>query len=257
MSAESLPITPARFAAALKDLPISSLHLKVLELRNSIAHLDYSNEQLRPFAEGTVTAVSTTSSSQPRQAQSQSEQPQSQQQQQQRGEPDQDCIDAIKENEEVIARMQERIRLVREEVESRGLSWTEFQAEAGEEENNNNNKEAAQEEDGEGGSSSAGSLVNGAVGGGADGMVNGTSTSTSAAGQEEEVDQGRRHSAWTDGTFQTGVIRDGELHVDAAAGSRRGQGQGGSLTDERLRRGMEELLRLAGDEDDEERGLHL
>ncbi|KAK4242381.1 hypothetical protein C8A03DRAFT_40349 [Achaetomium macrosporum] len=232
MSAESLPITPARFAAALKDLPLSSLHLKLLELRNSIAHLDYSNEQLRPYAEGTATAVSTSAStSTSSQPQPQQAQEQQQSQPQQRGEPDQDCIDAIKENEEVIERMQERIRLVREEVESRGLSWTEFQAEAGEGSNN----DKAEEEGGEGG------------------MVNGTSA---AAGQNEGEQGGRRHSAWTDGTFQTGVIRNGELHIDAVTGSRRGQG--GSLTDEELRRRMEEQLRdLEVDEDDGEGGLHL
>ncbi|KLU84036.1 hypothetical protein MAPG_03083 [Magnaporthiopsis poae ATCC 64411] len=54
MSSDALPISPARFAEAIKDLPLSALHLEVLELRNSIAHLDYSNEQLRPFAEGTA-----------------------------------------------------------------------------------------------------------------------------------------------------------------------------------------------------------
>jgi len=52
MSADALPISPAAFAEALKDLPMSTLHLKAAELRNSIAHLDYSNEELKPFAEG-------------------------------------------------------------------------------------------------------------------------------------------------------------------------------------------------------------
>ncbi|KAK3310413.1 uncharacterized protein B0T15DRAFT_37118 [Chaetomium strumarium] len=252
MSAESLPITPARFAAALKDLPVSSLHLKLAELRNSIAHLDYSNEQLRPYAEGTAVAVPPSSSQQQQQQppQSQSDDDQQQQSQpQQRGEPDQDCIDAIRENEEVIERMQERIRLVRAEVESRGLSWAEFQAEDSND-NDNNNKAAAEEEEEEGGGERSGPMVNGNGGGGAEGMVNGAS----AVGRDEEGE--RRHSAWTDGTFQTGVIRNGELHMDAVAGSRRGQG--GSLTDEELRRRMEEQLRgLGGNEDDEEGGLHL
>lgn len=52
MSSENLPITTARFAAALSELPLSSLRLKSLELRNSLAHLAYSNAQLRPFADG-------------------------------------------------------------------------------------------------------------------------------------------------------------------------------------------------------------
>jgi hypothetical protein len=98
MSSATTPISPARFAAALKDLPLSTLHLKAAELRNSIAHLDYSNEQLKPFAEGTNEGNSN-------------------------GQPDQDCIDAIKENEGVIARMMERIELLKQEVEGRGSSW--------------------------------------------------------------------------------------------------------------------------------------
>lgn len=52
MSSDALPITSARFAAALSDLPLASLRLKSLELRNSLAHLAYSNAQLRPFADG-------------------------------------------------------------------------------------------------------------------------------------------------------------------------------------------------------------
>jgi hypothetical protein len=100
MSNESTPISPARFAEALKDLPLSTLHLKAAELRNSIAHLDYSNEQLKPFADGTEGDNG----------------------------PDLDCVDAIKENEVVIQRMLERIELLKQEVEGRGSSWLEFQS---------------------------------------------------------------------------------------------------------------------------------
>ncbi|KAK0633486.1 hypothetical protein B0T14DRAFT_491652 [Immersiella caudata] len=202
MSSEALPISPSRFAEALKSLPLSSLHLKVLELRNSIAHLDYSNEQLRPFAEGTSQPISSPSSpSQPQQ-------------------PDQDCIDAIRENEQVIERMLERIRLVRIEVEDRGQKWEEF---------------ASKEEEkagGEAGETNGETATNG--------EVNGT---------------GERHSAWTDGTFQTGVIRGGGLEMDAVAGPR----TGGTLSDEELRRRMEEQLRGLGDgqDDDDEEGMHL
>lgn len=106
MSSETQPISHARFAEALKELPASALALKVLEVRNQIAHLDYSNAELKPFAEGRANAVDSTAAP---------------------GEPDQDCIDAIAENEEVIARKQKQIELVRAEVESRGLSWREFQ----------------------------------------------------------------------------------------------------------------------------------
>ena len=91
MSATATPIPPARFAAALRDLPLSSLHAKAAELRNSIAHLLSSNEELKPFAEA----------------------------------GDKDCAEAITENEEVIRRMEERISLLRIEVEGRGMKWVE------------------------------------------------------------------------------------------------------------------------------------
>ncbi|RYP76746.1 hypothetical protein DL769_003577 [Monosporascus sp. CRB-8-3] len=172
MSADSQPITPARFAEALKDLPASSLALKVLELRNSIAFLDYSNAELKPFAEGAVTALDVDSNSE--------------RQQQQAGRPDQDCIDAIAENEVVIARMQERIELVRAEVENRGLDWREFQGKPEEE------AAAAQASSGTGTNESpaaaAGNVTNG--------------TNGHASGEESG-----QHEAWRDGTFQTGTIQ--------------------------------------------------
>ncbi|OIW34499.1 hypothetical protein CONLIGDRAFT_7227 [Coniochaeta ligniaria NRRL 30616] len=201
------PISPTRFAAALKDLSLSMLHLKVLELRNSIAHLDYSNEQLRPFADGTEPTLSSPSSP-----------PQ----------PDQDCVDAIRENEDVIRRMQERIALVRAEVEERGCSWTEFQSKEEVEEEERRRREER------GGAA----LVNGTGGGEA---VNG--------------EGGRaQHSAWTDGTFQTGTISNGEVRMDAVP-EQETTGGGGSLTDEELRRRVEEQLRSL--DDDEEEGMHL
>ncbi|OJD22226.1 hypothetical protein ACJ73_06425 [Blastomyces percursus] len=96
MSAASTPITPQAFAEALKSLPLSSLYAKGSELRNSIAHLQRSNDQLaRYIAE---------------------ESPDGR---------DKDCEDAIKENEVVIVRMQERIDLLKVEVERRGKRWSE------------------------------------------------------------------------------------------------------------------------------------
>ncbi|TVY16277.1 hypothetical protein LARI1_G003721, partial [Lachnellula arida] len=151
------PISPSRFASALKDLPLSTLHLKAAELRNSIAHLDYSNEQLKPFAE-----------SEP---------------------PDQDCVDAIRENEVVIARMTDRIRLLRVEVEGRGSSWLEFRSQ----------EEVAEALARDGGSDGE-RLVNG----------NGTGT-----GMGEGAE---RSSAWADGTFQTGRIVNGEVRMDGDTG---------------------------------------
>ncbi|KAL8908259.1 MAG: hypothetical protein Q9171_005539 [Xanthocarpia ochracea] len=91
MSANAVPISQERFAEAIADLPIGNLHAKAAELRNSIAHLVHSNEQLQPFAD----------------------------------DGDQDCLDAIRENEEVVARMVSRIALLRREVENRGLPWAE------------------------------------------------------------------------------------------------------------------------------------
>jgi len=205
MSSATLPISPAAFAEALKDLPLSTLHLKAAELRNSIAHLDYSNEQLKPFADGTEPSSNG---------------------------PDQDCIDAIKENEVVIQRMEDRIGLLKKEVEDRGCSWTEFQGATELEER----KEPGEE------------LVNGAVGGEAN---------------------GERSNAWTDGTFQTGRIVGGEVRMDAPRhastpatngtgvnGTNGMNGAGGRLDDEALRRAMEDRMRDLATEDDDE-GLHL
>lgn len=203
MSDPTTPITPTRFAAALKELSIPLLHLKVLELRNSIAHLDYSNEQLRPFADGTEAVLSSSSPA-----------PQ----------PDQDCIDAIAENEAVIARMLERIDLVRKEVEERGCSWTEFQSKE--------EVEAEERRRGEG----------------LEGLVNGVN------GEAEMNGESTRGDPWRDGTFQTGTISNGEVRMDQASGSR--TGTGGSLTDEELRRRMEEQMRNLDDDDDDE-GMHL
>lgn len=228
------PITPARFAAALKDLSAASLHLKVLEIRNSLAHLAHSNAQLRPFAEGAAAAPGGTP-----------------------GEPDQDCADAIRENEAVIERMKGRIELVRAEVEERGLSWREFEAKDELEDDEPGVVPPAATTTAEvPGASAAGAAppvangVNGHAEGGAGPGANGAAAS--------------RGNPWEDGTFQTGVIRNGEIHMDAtpnrqsssaAPRQTNGGGAGGSLTDEELRRRLEE--RLAEDNDDEDGGLHL
>ena len=203
-SADTRPIAPARFAAALKDLSLGMLHLKVLEIRNSIAHLQYSNDQLKPFAEGTETTPTGEAS-----------------------EPDQDCIDAIKENEGVIDRMAERIALIRAEVEERGLNWTEFQ----------NRDESASKNDEDAATAAAAAAP--AVNGDAQPDVVASNTETQS-------------NPWTDGTFQTGTIRNGEIHMDRQPG----RPEGGSLSDEQLRRALEERMRDLGTEDDEG-GMHL
>ncbi|CAD0107229.1 unnamed protein product [Aureobasidium uvarum] len=95
MSHEALPIDRVRFAEALESLPLDALHSKVAELRNNMDHLRYSNEQMVPFAD----------------------------------EGDQDCKDAMYENLVVISRMNERINLLRAEVEKRGMRWSEAEVE--------------------------------------------------------------------------------------------------------------------------------
>jgi hypothetical protein len=90
MSSNTRPISPTRFASALAELPVGSLYAKAAELRNSLTHLKSSNEQLLPFSQ----------------------------------EGDKDCADAIKENEETMERMQDRVLLLQQEVEvNRGMKW--------------------------------------------------------------------------------------------------------------------------------------
>ena len=91
MSTVAAPISPQRFAEAIQDLPVGNLHLKAAEIRNSILHLRSSNNQLQNFAD----------------------------------EGDCDCLEAIQENRMVMQRMEERISLLRSEVERRGLLWGE------------------------------------------------------------------------------------------------------------------------------------
>ena len=95
MSSDALPIAPVAFARALESLPPETLHHKAAEIQNSINHLKHSNEQMLPFAD----------------------------------EGDADCREAMFENLVVIGRMNERIKMLREEVEKRGLRWAEAEVE--------------------------------------------------------------------------------------------------------------------------------
>ncbi|KAH6689139.1 hypothetical protein F5X68DRAFT_205049 [Plectosphaerella plurivora] len=233
-TASTEPIAPARFAAALTDLSLPTLHLKVLEIRNSISHLRTSNIQLLPFALGSETAVGGVP-----------------------GQPDPDCAEAIRENETVIERMQERITLVRAEVESRGLGWREFESAedlggADDTAATTNGLRDAREEE--------------------ERIAAGTTQETRAPGAGSGAVQ---HPAWSDGTFQTGVIRGGELQFDAvpgdsfsvpaASGANNGETApagttGGRLTGEQLRRAMEQQMRDLGTDDndsDSQGGMHL
>lgn len=237
-TASTAPIAPARFAAALVDLSLPTLHLKLLEIRNSISHLRTSNIQLLPFALGTETAIGAAP-----------------------GEPDPDCADAIRENEAVIARMQDRIALIRSEVEGRGTSWREFEAPdddapaaEGTTANGLNGLQAARDEE--------------------DRIARGSTTATQT---QPPAGGAVQHPAWSDGTFQTGTIRGGVLQYDSVpgasfsvAGARNPEtnpenpaaASGGSLSDEELRRRMEAQLRGLGDDNDDDDsgaqgGMHL
>lgn len=86
----TLPISAADFALAIADLPLDTLHAKAAEIENSMRHLRSSNAQMLPFAD----------------------------------DGDQDCKDAVFENLQVIGRMNERIDLLRAEVEKRGMRWS-------------------------------------------------------------------------------------------------------------------------------------
>jgi hypothetical protein len=232
MSDLSNPISPERFTLALRDLPLSTLALKVAELRNSIAHLDYSNEQLKPFA-----YPSSASSEQPTSEETTTA-----------GDPD--CIDAIRENLVVIDRMNERIELVKAEVENRGHNWAEFSGLPNPSDPESTASALAKliDETLENGVTPSEAGTNGDVELGTHNM--GTSGGREANGVHGE----RRHPAWTDGTFQTGWISAGRVGMDSqGSGLER---QGGRLGDEELRRQMEERMRALEGEDDEG-GMHL
>ena len=91
MSSSAQPITTARFESALQELPLSTLHQTAAEIRNSQAHLESSNRELKPDADA----------------------------------GDQVCMQAVLENVEVIERMKLRLDLLKAEVERRGMPWVE------------------------------------------------------------------------------------------------------------------------------------
>jgi len=109
MSHEALPIDRVRFSEALESIPVDALYAKVAELRNNMDHLRYSNEQMVPFADEGDQGKSRHVRC-PHKTLSDLEQ---------------DCKDAMYENLVVISRMNERIQLLRVEVEKRGMTWSE------------------------------------------------------------------------------------------------------------------------------------
>ncbi|CAG8385039.1 unnamed protein product [Penicillium salamii] len=99
MSTEALPITPGAFAEAIKELPLAVLYSKVSELTNSIAHLHRSNVELRTYL------VETNDSE----------------------EDKKEIEQYVTENEQVAVSMNERIALLKTEVENRGQPWIELE----------------------------------------------------------------------------------------------------------------------------------
>ncbi|KAK2053315.1 hypothetical protein LY76DRAFT_597915 [Colletotrichum caudatum] len=247
-SADTSPISPARFAEALRELSLPTLHLKALEIRNSVLHLRYSNAQLRPYAEGAATTLDAADAS--------------------AGRPDPDCVEAIRENDVVIERMEGRLRIIRDEVEGRGHSWNEFRSKEeleSDQSANGVNGTAAQE------TTTATTATNGLAAATAEEeRIAGQTTAAAAAAAAANNSGGgtttaaSQHPAWLDGTFQTGTIRDGEVRMDAAPRAQpapqASSTGGGRLSDEELRRAMQERMRDLGhddDDDDEDGGMHL
>ncbi|KAJ0313886.1 hypothetical protein COL5a_007175 [Colletotrichum fioriniae] len=259
MSADTRPISPTQFASALRDLSLPTLHLKALEIRNSILHLEYSNAQLAPYAAGDATTLDSATDASAGHG------------------PDPTCVEAIRENDVVIARMRERVQIIRDEVEGRGHSWNEFKS-----------KEEVEEEEAEAREGAVAAVnrrgITSESVAGANG-VNGNGTPATnglgaAAAEENRIATGRQgvlaatngggssttaasssHPAWMDGTFQMGTIRNGVITMDgppaqSTQSTQQANGTGGRLTDEELRRAMEERMRGLGD-DDEDGGMHL
>lgn len=107
MSATTLSIDPAAFAEAITELPLSAVFSKVSELRNSIAHLHRSNAEIRSFLEETNDTE----------------------------EEKKSLEEYIDENKGVIASMEERVLLLKKELENRGQPLVE--AEKGEDKKEN------------------------------------------------------------------------------------------------------------------------
>ncbi|RHZ66177.1 hypothetical protein CDV55_106964 [Aspergillus turcosus] len=97
MPEESQPITLEAFAEAIKELPLSAVYAKVSEIRNSIAHLRRSNSELRAFIDESCESES----------------------------DKRELEGYIAENEGVITTMNERLGLLKTEIENRGELWIE------------------------------------------------------------------------------------------------------------------------------------
>lgn len=97
MTDQQDPITASIFADAIKELPLSAIYIKVSELRNSIAHLHRSNDEMKAFITESC----------------------------ENDEDKRELETYISENEGVHVSMLERIALLKAEVEGRGQQWIE------------------------------------------------------------------------------------------------------------------------------------
>lgn len=223
MSADSLPINPQAFSRALESLPLANLYAKAAELQNSTVHLLRSNRELKIYSDSVAHAGSSNGNAaaggRPVGGGHGAENENGDGGRTVRDEGDKDCLDAISENEEVIKRMEERIELVREEVERRGARWVAVLDE-----------EAGGEGDGDGGAAEANR------GRGAEAMGNGM-----VNGHETE-DGG--HNVNGGGS----EVRNGHPTSQDLPGQ-----PGGRLTDEELQR---QLTQRLGDYENED-GVHL
>ena len=120
MSAETRPISPASFAKALEDLPIENIYSKVHEIDNSVAHLKNSNKLLQEYSDSIKSDETLDAET--------------------RAVGDKDCLDAIRENTAVVERQQDRVRLLKAEVERRGQRWHEIDPDEPKETTNGGNE---------------------------------------------------------------------------------------------------------------------
>jgi hypothetical protein len=104
MSAEARPISTAQFRQAIEDLPLENLYTKAAEIENSITHLRNSNRQLQEYSDSIKNDATLDGETKEEVG-------------------DKECLEAIQENSAVIRRQEERVGLLREEVERRGGRW--------------------------------------------------------------------------------------------------------------------------------------
>ena len=104
MASAPRPITTEQFTLAIRDLPLENLYTKAAEIQNSIAHLQRSNAQLKEFSDSIRNDASIEGATREEVG-------------------DRECLEAMRENEEVIERQRERVGLLREEVQRRGQRW--------------------------------------------------------------------------------------------------------------------------------------